>query len=323
MSNELLDAMRRASETGDPDARRAVSRAFARAEVLVPTRGADGESQVAAVEARDGSPVALAFTDVDAFANWAEGDSSWGSLRGSDLCALVLEQGGTAVIVNPHGPFGGQLGRRELKLVADAGALDLSSSELDPFSAKEFNVERVRDDEGLIEIKRAADRRDEPLPRALIPSTFYGTELQQAALRELAADVVDRGLDGPAPRRAARSILTRELPRTTAVPHGDLLQVGDAELERTSEIAAGLDDSHLFIQGPPGSGKTYTGAQLILSLLARRPPRRSGRQQPQGDPQPPRTRSSSTPARAACASRASRSTRAATRASSPRLESTR
>lgn len=125
MSNELLDAMRRASETDDPGARRAVYRAFARAEVLVPTRGADGESQVVAVEARDGSPVALAFTDVDAFANWAEGDSSWGSLRGSDLCALVLEQGGTAVIVNPHGPFGGQLGPRELELVADGGALDV------------------------------------------------------------------------------------------------------------------------------------------------------------------------------------------------------
>jgi SseB protein N-terminal domain/SseB protein C-terminal domain len=125
VTNELLDAMRRASETDDPDARRGIYRAFAQAEVLVPTRGADGGSELVAVEARDGSPVALAFTDVDAFANWAEADASWGSLRGSDLCALVLEQGGTAVIVNPHGPFGGQLGRRELELVADSGALDV------------------------------------------------------------------------------------------------------------------------------------------------------------------------------------------------------
>jgi SseB protein N-terminal domain len=125
MSNELLDAMRRASETGDPDARRGIYRAFAQPEVLVPTRGVDGEGRLVAVEARDGSPVALAFTDVDAFANWAEGDSSWGSLRGSDLCALVLGHGGTAVIVNPHGPFGGQLGRRELELVGDARALDV------------------------------------------------------------------------------------------------------------------------------------------------------------------------------------------------------
>ena len=125
MSSELLDALRHASETDDPDARRGIYRAFARAEVLVPTRTSAGDGVVLAVEARDGSPVALAFTDVDALANWADGDCRWGSLRGSDLCALVLEQGGTAVIVNPHGPFGGQLGRRELELVADEGALDV------------------------------------------------------------------------------------------------------------------------------------------------------------------------------------------------------
>ena len=33
------------------------------------------------------------------------------------------------------------------------------------------------------------------------------------------------------------------------------------------QIAEGLDDSYLFIQGPPGSGKTYTGAHLILHLI--------------------------------------------------------
>jgi len=32
---------------------------------------------------------------------------------------------------------------------------------------------------------------------------------------------------------------------------------------------AGLDGSHLFVQGPPGSGKTYNGAQLICHLLGR------------------------------------------------------
>jgi hypothetical protein len=125
MSTELLDAMREASTTDDPDARRGIYSAFARAEVLVPALGAEGEPQVLAAEARDGSPVALAFTDLDALANWADGDCRWGSLRGSDLCALVLAQGGAAVIVNPHGPYGGRLGRRELELIADGGALEV------------------------------------------------------------------------------------------------------------------------------------------------------------------------------------------------------
>jgi uncharacterized protein len=34
-----------------------------------------------------------------------------------------------------------------------------------------------------------------------------------------------------------------------------------------SEIAANLDDSYLFVQGPPGSGKTYSGARAIVDLL--------------------------------------------------------
>jgi predicted RecB family nuclease len=143
-----------------------------------------------------------------------------------------------------------------------------AAGELDPFSAVDFNVERVLDAEGLVEIRRRRDRRDEPLPRALIPSTFYDTKLQSAALRELARLVIDRGLDGRGPYRAARAILRRALPDSAAVGRGEPLQVGEANLDRTTRVSAGLRESYLFIQGPPGSGKTYTGAQLILSLLA-------------------------------------------------------
>ena len=60
------------------------------------------------------------------------------------------------------------------------------------------------------------------------------------------------------------------------VPHID-------DLKR---LAEGLDSSYLFIQGPPGSGKTWTGAQLIVHLIARGGSRRGGGDQPQGDPQP-------------------------------------
>jgi superfamily I DNA and/or RNA helicase len=52
------------------------------------------------------------------------------------------------------------------------------------------------------------------------------------------------------------------------VPAGELLQDGPAHLERIKEIVRGLDHSYLFIQGPPGSGKTYTGAHLVLDLLS-------------------------------------------------------
>jgi len=42
---------------------------------------------------------------------------------------------------------------------------------------------------------------------------------------------------------------------------------GESALEAAKRLALALDCSILPIQGPPGSGKTYTGAQMILELV--------------------------------------------------------
>lgn len=144
---------------------------------------------------------------------------------------------------------------------------DPETGERDPFSAQAFNIERVIDEDGVVEIRRATTSRDEPLPRALIRSTHYDTKLQEAAVQEVAGEVIEHGVSGDGRYGAARVILERALPRTDAVEFGEPLQGEHADLERTTSVAVGLRDSYLFIQGPPGSGKTYTGAQLILSLL--------------------------------------------------------
>jgi len=140
---------------------------------------------------------------------------------------------------------------------------------VDPATKKGVYVERVDDGEGIVEIRRATARRDEPLPRALIPGTPYDTQTQRAALRRLGADVGERGLAAADRYGALRAILRRDLPRTSAAVFGAPLQ-GDAfDLEQAKRVTAGLQDSYLFIQGPPGSGKTYTGAHLMCHLLGR------------------------------------------------------
>ncbi len=58
-----------------------------------------------------------------------------------------------------------------------------------------------------------------------------------------------------------------QTPSTSACSRGEALQAGAFDLDRAKRIAEGLNDSYLFIQGPPGSGKTYTGAHLILHLI--------------------------------------------------------
>jgi uncharacterized protein len=45
------------------------------------------------------------------------------------------------------------------------------------------------------------------------------------------------------------------------------MSIQTLDLEAQTRLVSALDESCLFIQGPPGSGKTWTGARLIVSLI--------------------------------------------------------
>ena len=125
----------------------------------------------------------------------------------------------------------------------------------------------VDDAAGELHLKLSKVRLADP-PKALIPGKPYGTNEQRGALRDIATDAI-AGDSGELSRfRAAGDILGRRPPRTSAVADGEALQGEEADLEQIKRVAAGLEESYLFIQGPPGSGKTYTGAHVILDLIA-------------------------------------------------------
>jgi uncharacterized protein len=116
-------------------------------------------------------------------------------------------------------------------------------------------IDALDDEAGTLLLRRGPKLDDVPLPAALIPGGAYLTPEQQAALRRLARSV----LAGEQTYLASKSILVRE-PFVAALPQDDL--------EAAKEIVAGLNGRHLVIQGPPGSGKTYTGARLIAHLMS-------------------------------------------------------
>jgi predicted RecB family nuclease len=117
------------------------------------------------------------------------------------------------------------------------------------------NIGALDDEAGTLSLRRGPKLEDAPMPAALIPGGAYLTPEQQAALRRLARSV----LAGERTYLASKSILVRE-PFVAALPQDDL--------EAAKEILAGLDGRHLVLQGPPGSGKTYTGARLIAHLMS-------------------------------------------------------
>ncbi len=130
----------------------------------------------------------------------------------------------------------------------------------DPFEdAPAGEVVAINVSEGWLELLRGPSLANKPIPRALVPDKPLDNTVHRRALARLADDVtLQFGV--------ARALLERQRPAIRGVEPGADIQTLD--LERQKQLVHGLDSSFLFIQGPPGSGKTYTGARLIVSLLA-------------------------------------------------------
>ncbi|HEX9609647.1 MAG TPA: AAA domain-containing protein, partial [Candidatus Limnocylindria bacterium] len=105
-------------------------------------------------------------------------------------------------------------------------------------------------------------------PEALNPLKILTDKDQRAALRRLGEWVVENGVDAPGPWRAARDLLLRRPPRCGQEDGAPLRTLGETDLEAAARLASRLREGALAIQGPPGSGKTYTGAHMIVRLLA-------------------------------------------------------
>jgi predicted RecB family nuclease len=107
-----------------------------------------------------------------------------------------------------------------------------------------------RHPEAIVALNRVPDK---PLPQALL---------------RLGTWVADDGIDADGPWRAARDLLLRRPPRCGQPEGAPLRRPGEDELEAACRLATCLDGGTLAIQGPPGSGKTYTGARMIVRQLA-------------------------------------------------------
>ena len=132
---------------------------------------------------------------------------------------------------------------------------------LDRATGKAYGLVELDPARGFIRVKRGKARRDDPLPEAFISEGPISTGPMRRALREVARAAVY----GESRFRAVRDIMERARPR---LQHGVAFAAPDGlSIERIAQLALQLDESYLFIQGPPGSGKTYTGARVAVALM--------------------------------------------------------
>ena len=110
----------------------------------------------------------------------------------------------------------------------------------------------------------AGNGADHPL--GLLPTSPLDPTPFRAALVELGESVADRGVDAAGgPFRAARDLLLRRPPRVVA---GESVVVpGEPAADAVRRLVLALDGGVLAVQGPPGAGKTHTGARAVLDLV--------------------------------------------------------
>jgi predicted RecB family nuclease len=119
---------------------------------------------------------------------------------------------------------------------------------------------------------RSGLRNPRPHPTSLIPPAPIPATAQKEALERIGEWVRDNSMDGPGQYRAARDFLLRRFPRAGQADGTDLVPAGESVEEVARRLVTQLDETVLPVQGPPGAGKTYLGAEMVLELI------RSGRQ---------------------------------------------
>ena len=146
--------------------------------------------------------------------------------------------------------------------------LEVGSSPHDPATSKAAgSVVHLDDEAGVLDL-RLGTGRPAPTPTSLIPHDFIRPRPKPESLQRLARGVIEHGIDGPGRHRAARDLLMRRPPRVRQALGQSLARVGEDAQDAARRLVTALDESYLAIQGPPGSGKSTVGAQMIVDLVA-------------------------------------------------------
>ncbi|TAY97393.1 TM0106 family RecB-like putative nuclease [Rhizobium leguminosarum] len=124
-------------------------------------------------------------------------------------------------------------------------------------------VEEMALDERWVDIKKRGDTADVH-SEAVFAHKVIDADVLAKSLVRIGEHVAANGLEGDGRYRAARDLLMRMPPRLGGQP---IRQDGEPTLDAALRIAPHLQPGVFPIQGPPGAGKTHTGARMICALV--------------------------------------------------------
>ncbi|MBW3549068.1 MAG: TM0106 family RecB-like putative nuclease, partial [Actinobacteria bacterium] len=144
---------------------------------------------------------------------------------------------------------------------------------VDPRTGKPAGEVRALDPSaGTVDLKRGAGSTA-PHPRALVPAPPLGTTLLRQAVARVAETAARAGADAgstrpPGGHGVALDLLVGRAPAIAGHPRGrPLQQPGEAPVDAARRLVPSLAGGYLPVQGPPGSGKTFTAAAVIVDAV--------------------------------------------------------
>lgn len=128
-------------------------------------------------------------------------------------------------------------------------------------------IGKLEFDEASRRVRLKIGPKKEPLPPRL--SIGAGGPIDSKGITEALFRFADSLLAGEGSYPALQHLLRREAPRLRGRSNAQAVVEPGADLVAGCIAAArALDRSYLYVQGPPGAGKTYTGSRMIAALLA-------------------------------------------------------
>ena len=104
-------------------------------------------------------------------------------------------------------------------------------------------------------------------PTAMVPLDDVPDKGLRESLLRIGDATVTHGLGINNPYRAAVGLVLRERPQAGQEEGASLVTADEPTLEGAIRVVRALDHSVLPVQGPPGAGKTFMGARIILDLI--------------------------------------------------------